>query len=539
MYDSTASITLDKIDPEALKVIRRLLQHGFDAYLVGGCVRDLLLNFPPKDFDVATNATPQEIKSLFRNCRIIGRRFRLAHIFFGRKIIETSTFRSSPPLTNDPMGETPIIRRDNVFGTAEEDALRRDFTINGLFFDINRQQIIDHVDGLTDLNNRLVRTIGDPCIRIQEDPVRIIRAIKFAVRLNFAIDPATLDAIIEFRGRLGLCSMARVLEEIYRLLACCKGKPAFQLLHETGVLAVLFPEINAMLDPPKNKRARAFVPPIHAHPNCSPSEEQPNTSRKQGEGLRRESLKNESSMGGNPLDEVLNRESLKNESSMGGNLHGETLNCESLKNESSMDGTPMDEVLSGESERNNHLSDSHQGLITLGNSEPFQLEISTLVKRLLGPSDAERQNAVRLFWQHLSALDAILPTLEQTPSHGFLLATVFSGLAYKQLFNTADGNVAAIKLEYLVRTIANRLLVSRKDRERLKQLFLAQRRLALLSRRSRPAALIRRDYFYEAWQFFSMSCQVTGNHQEALEYWRQKLGNRRRRKKRRRSKIPS
>src|SRR4029077_12735026 len=185
----------EQIDSTAQKVVRRLTRNGFSAYLVGGCVRDLLLGRKPKDFDVATSATPPEIKALFRNCRIIGRRFRLAHIFFGPKIIETSTFRANPREVEIVEGEsaeaTPelsepelLIRRDNVFGTAEEDARRRDFTINGLFYDLDADRVIDYVEGLPDLERRTVRTIGDPDIRFREDPVRILRAIKFAARLD-------------------------------------------------------------------------------------------------------------------------------------------------------------------------------------------------------------------------------------------------------------------------------------------------------------------------------------------------------------------
>src|SRR6201985_1809321 len=197
------------MQPEMLahQVIAKLREAGHQAYLVGGCVRDLLLGRKPKDFDVATSATPPEIKALFRNCRIIGRRFRLAHIFFGQKIIETSTFRANPrEVEVDDEGvldaETGhgdnelYIRRDNVFGSAEEDARRRDFTINGLFYDLDHDKVIDYVEGLPDLERRTVRTIGDPDIRFREDPVRILRALQFAARLHFEIEPATYAAIL-------------------------------------------------------------------------------------------------------------------------------------------------------------------------------------------------------------------------------------------------------------------------------------------------------------------------------------------------------
>src|SRR5262245_37099880 len=223
------SILIEKIDPDAQKVVRRLTRNGFTAYFVGGCVRDLLVGRTPKDFDVATNATPQEIKALFRNCRIIGRRFRLAHIFFGPKIIETATFRSNPReaepgtaglldsgepmMLDEPDAGDLLIRRDNVFGTAEEDARRRDFTINGLFYDIEADQVIDYVGGLHDLAGRTVRTIGDPEIRFREDPVRILRAIKFAARLDFEVDPATYRAILAHQDEIPKCAPPRVLEE--------------------------------------------------------------------------------------------------------------------------------------------------------------------------------------------------------------------------------------------------------------------------------------------------------------------------------------
>ena len=210
-------------------------------YLVGGCVRDLLLGRKPKDFDVATCATPPEIKALFRNCRIIGRRFRLAHIFFGPKIIETSTFRANPrevePTTTScstpsrAHGDNELyIRRDNVFGTAEEDARRRDFTINGLFYDLDGDKVIDYVEGLPDLERRTVRTIGDPDIRFREDPMRILRALKFAARLDFDIEPATYAAILTHKGEIAKCAPPRVLEEIYRLLRGGAARRSLELL---------------------------------------------------------------------------------------------------------------------------------------------------------------------------------------------------------------------------------------------------------------------------------------------------------------------
>jgi len=244
------NIAPDQIDPDAVKVVRRLRDAGFAAYLVGGCVRDLLLGRKPKDFDVVTSATPPEIKKHFKNCRIIGRRFRLAHIFFGPKIIETSTFRANPREMEEDEGDGPetesgdlLIRRDNVFGTPEQDARRRDFTVNGLFYDIETRQVIDHVEGLPDLEARVVRTIGDPDIRFREDPIRILRAVKFAARCDLTIEPETYRRMMEHRQEIAKCAQARVSEEFYRLLRAGAAKRSLELLVETDLLELLVPEL--------------------------------------------------------------------------------------------------------------------------------------------------------------------------------------------------------------------------------------------------------------------------------------------------------
>ena len=248
-------IAPDQIDPDAAKVVQRLRRYDHAAYLVGGCVRDLLLGRKPKDFDVVTSATPQEIKRLFRNCRIIGRRFRLAHVFFGPKIIETSTFRANPRELEDddpesgPEAESGdlLIRRDNVFGTPEEDARRRDFTINGLFYDLETGNVIDHVNGMADLEARVVRTIGDPDIRFREDPIRILRAVKFAARCDLTIEPDTYRRMMEHRNDIAKCAQARVSEEFYRLLRAGAAKRSMELLLETRLLDVLVPELATAL----------------------------------------------------------------------------------------------------------------------------------------------------------------------------------------------------------------------------------------------------------------------------------------------------
>jgi poly(A) polymerase len=244
------AIPLERVDADAVKVVQRLRRYNHIAYLVGGCVRDLLLGLKPKDFDVVTSATPPEIKRLFRNCRIIGRRFRLAHVFFGPKIIETSTFRANPREVEEEENEGSaaengdlLIRRDNVFGTPEEDARRRDFTINGLFYDVEKGEVIDHVGGRADLEARLVRTIGDPDIRFREDPVRILRAIKFAARCGLRIETETYRRLLDHRREIEKCPPARVSEEFFRLLRAGAAKRSMELLVETEILDLMAPDL--------------------------------------------------------------------------------------------------------------------------------------------------------------------------------------------------------------------------------------------------------------------------------------------------------
>lgn len=237
----------DAIDADAAKVVRRLERSGYQAYLVGGCVRDLLLSGRPKDFDVATNARPDDVRALFRNCRIIGRRFRLAHVLFGGgKVVEVATFRRSPAEAEGD--EDLLIRSDNVFGEAHEDALRRDFTINALFYDLDRRQVLDWCGGMPDIHARTIRTIGDPTVRFQEDPVRILRAIKFASRLDLGIDPAVYDAMVAQRATLARAARPRIFEEILRLMRAGASHRAMWLMWELGAMAVLLPELSAFLD---------------------------------------------------------------------------------------------------------------------------------------------------------------------------------------------------------------------------------------------------------------------------------------------------
>ncbi|HEY2431729.1 MAG TPA: polynucleotide adenylyltransferase PcnB [Vicinamibacterales bacterium] len=277
------SVSRRDIDQDALKVLYRLHEHGFAAYLVGGSVRDLLLGRRPKDFDVGTSAHPHQIKKLFRNCWIIGRRFRLAHVKFGPKTIEVATFRrqvdplelpadgaeSDQALEAAPDAPVPadapfeeqvqaegthlahvrahdrLIHRDNTFGTAEEDAFRRDFTINALFYDIATFSLIDYVGGLEDLERRLIRSIGDPGVRFLEDPVRMMRAVVFAARLDFRIDEPILEAIEVHRHEIARAASARLVEEYFKILRSGFAENSLRMLKATKLLGAVTPELDA------------------------------------------------------------------------------------------------------------------------------------------------------------------------------------------------------------------------------------------------------------------------------------------------------
>ncbi len=243
------------IDADALKVLYRLNESGYTAYLVGGSVRDLLLSRRPKDFDIGTSAHPYQVKKLFRNCWIIGRRFRLAHVRFGLKAIEVATFRKiipagseaepseAPPSPHATDAADLLIKHDNTFGTPEEDAFRRDFTINALFYDIANFSIIDYVGGLQDLKDGLLRCIGDPNDRFQEDPVRMLRAIVMASRLGFRIDEPVVKAIAKHRKLMATASPARMIEEYYKILRSGAAEVTFRALAEHRLLEPVTPEI--------------------------------------------------------------------------------------------------------------------------------------------------------------------------------------------------------------------------------------------------------------------------------------------------------
>ena len=237
-------ISRKNIDPDALKVLYRLSSLGFTAYLVGGGVRDLLMGRKPKDFDVGTSARPNEVKRAFRNCFLIGRRFRLAHVRFGEKVIETATFRQNSQTVGEIIehaSEGPL--EDNTFGTPETDAYSRDFTVNGLFYDIKDFSVIDWVGGMRDIEKKVIRAIGDPDIRFQEDPVRMMRAVKFSSRLGFRIEKKTMDAMKKRHACILAASQPRVCEEVFRLFPYGESAKAFRLMWETGMLGDLLPDL--------------------------------------------------------------------------------------------------------------------------------------------------------------------------------------------------------------------------------------------------------------------------------------------------------
>ena len=274
------TISRQQIDSDALKVLYRLHQSDYEAYLVGGSVRDLLLGRQPKDFDIGTSAQPFQVKKLFRNCWIIGRRFRLAHVRFGTKNIEVATFRrlvtaeemaaddaaqaaaraaadasaaaGSAPNTGDEGGAPPrdlLIHRDNTFGTPEEDAFRRDFTINALFYSIADFSIIDYTGGLKDLEARVIRSIGDPNERFREDPVRMTRAVAFAARLDFSLDVLVEEAIATHRWDIARAAPARLTDEVYKILRAGKAEKTFQMLAERKLLEPIAPELQEAAGP--------------------------------------------------------------------------------------------------------------------------------------------------------------------------------------------------------------------------------------------------------------------------------------------------
>jgi poly(A) polymerase len=235
------SVRFDKklIDSDALKIVKKLNKTGYEGYLVGGCIRDLLLGLEPKDFDIATNATPEQIQKLFKRSRIIGRRFKLVHIMFSsRKFIEVATFRSS---RSNPTSSKGMVLRDNFYGSLKDDVFRRDFTINGLYFDVKNSQVIDYVEGLEDLKKLQINMIGNPSERFEEDPVRMIRAVRFKAKLNATINTKLNNSISKNAHLIANVPPARLYEEVIKLFHNESSLKVFRELSNLGILKYLFP----------------------------------------------------------------------------------------------------------------------------------------------------------------------------------------------------------------------------------------------------------------------------------------------------------
>lgn len=238
-------------DSHSKRVYYRLLECGYATYFVGGCIRDLLLGYTPNDFDVVTSARPKEINRVFHNSRKIGKRFQLVHVFFGKKNIEVATFRATTEKNpNSPITKKQFFKENNTFGTQREDSSRRDFTINALYYDLQKKIIIDYVDGVDDLKNHKVRTIGNPVVKLQEDPVRIIRAFKLATRLKFEIVPSLQEAITKYTPLLAKVPKARILFEILKILQSGFASDYFSVLAKENILGAISPHLQNLWDKP-------------------------------------------------------------------------------------------------------------------------------------------------------------------------------------------------------------------------------------------------------------------------------------------------
>lgn len=250
------NISRKDINPNALKVLYRLHQSGFSAYLVGGCVRDLLMGERPKDFDVATDAQPEEVRKIFKNCRLIGKRFRLAHVFFGKEIIEVATFRTHHQNATHEQHAHMVkgmIVRDNVYGCIEDDAFRRDFTINAMYYNIADFSVLDYTTGIEDIKNKTIRIIGDPDKRYHEDPVRIIRAIRFMGKLKLNISPETEEPITRLSYLLNQVSPARLFAEVLKFFQEGSTYETVKLLQKYKLFSLLFPSTAAIAEQPETK----------------------------------------------------------------------------------------------------------------------------------------------------------------------------------------------------------------------------------------------------------------------------------------------
>ncbi|NOY17070.1 MAG: polynucleotide adenylyltransferase PcnB [Gammaproteobacteria bacterium] len=267
VYYSGKSLGLNKslISRHAMTVLKVLRQKGYDSYLVGGCVRDMLLGLEPKDFDVATNARPEQVRHAFRNGRIIGRRFKIVHVRFGREVIEVTTYRGAPAKTHQDerthrVGEEGRLLADNIYGNLDEDAMRRDLTVNALYYDPATDELLDYHDGLADIKQGLLRVIGDPVERYREDPVRMLRVVRFASKLGFEIESSASEAMDQHASLLTNVPAARLFDEVLKLFHSGSAITTFEKLRRYGLFEYLFPATDHILDKEEAGYPRTFLP---------------------------------------------------------------------------------------------------------------------------------------------------------------------------------------------------------------------------------------------------------------------------------------
>jgi tRNA nucleotidyltransferase/poly(A) polymerase len=485
------------IDADADRVVRRLARHNYKAYLVGGCVRDLLCGRKPKDFDVATSATPNEVKALFRNCRIIGRRFRLATVFFGDKIIETSTFRANPREDEADTSADLLIRRDNVFGNETEDARRRDFTMNGLFYDVEAEEVIDHVGGLDDIAARRVRTIGDPEIRFQEDPVRMLRAVKFAARLSFQIEPATYRALVRWRHEIRKCPPPRVLEEVFRLLRGAAARRSMELLVETGLLAALSPSLSGLFE-----GAGAPVPSVPQNGDIPRSsirkaEYEDVTDEDDGEDDAEDDAEDDDDAEDTDAELAADAAAADADSEDDTDTETDAVPVELDAEEKEWHRLWADE---SPAPRTHVAADA---AIALAAAAPVAGDPSALVTR--------RKRA----WTLLALLDNEIAAGRE-PSNAMVVGALLYPFILEDLTTArpADANTLVVRVG---QPVIDQLRVPRRDSERLRQILLAQRRIAVArAKGGRPELLGGREFFEDATLLWELGERADGRSVEPI-----------------------
>lgn len=549
-------ISRKNIDPDALKVLYRLYRSGHTAFLVGGGVRDLLIGRKPKDFDVSTSARPGQVKKLFRNCWLIGRRFRLAHIHFrDHKIIEVSTFRSEPTREEGESEDDLLVRRDNTFGTPEEDALRRDFTINGMFYDIASFSLIDYVGGVDDIESGVIRTIGEPRIRFQEDPVRMIRAVKFAARLDFAVEPDTWDALCELGDDIRKSSTSRVMEEVARLLEGGASCRSLQLLKASGLLPVVLPEIYEYFQgipagPGMQREGRRDVEvpeTFEEVPGDDPEadvEEEILAEVDEGEGLDQDDmvaddLEEGDATGafedggegarhegdGPAFDTVYDR------MDPGVNL-GTPYDMPDDAFARVTDGVPsggadapvveMESDLLLDAEGDDAVEDEveEEALVLLEEDDGAVVALTPEGTRCVQAPD----RGARL-WRMLSAVDLLIRsgrTLSRPTLYAALLMPVVTDTAEWLAQRKGEGEDPLNVFPRVLRPLTGSVLISRRDRERVCQILMAQRKCQRKSGLS-LTAFARKPYFAEALDLFEISVLATGDFVDVLDWWRRRF----------------